>query len=165
MIVYKGRVFNIELKRKTLPNGSKADLDMIVHNGVVVILPIKGKNIVFERQYRPILDRWLYELPAGMIEKGEKPKDCAIRELKEETGLTAKTLKLLFTSFASPGMSTERLYFFVASGLKKGGQELDEHEVINIRELPLKKLVWMIRTGKIIDGKTIQGLLYYSCFV
>ena len=165
MRIYKGKVFDVEKRRKRLPNGVSMDIEMMRHNGAVVILPLNEGNIVFIREYRPVVSKWLYELPAGTMEKGESPMKCAVRELKEETGFTAKSIAPMFTSFSAPGVSTEKLYFFLAQGLKEGRQRLDEHEIIRTRELSPKRLLGMIKGSKIIDGKTIQGILYYRCFI
>jgi ADP-ribose pyrophosphatase len=165
LIIYKGRKFSVEKKIKTLPNGARMRVEAIKAGGGPTILPINRGRIVLVKEYRPVIGEWIYELPAGGRNRGEGILDSAKRELKEETGFTAKRLRSMFASFPTPGMSTEEMQFFVASGLKRGRQELERHELIKIREVTLKQALGMIRSGKIVDGKTIQAILYYSCFV
>jgi ADP-ribose pyrophosphatase len=165
LIIYKGKKFSLEKRTKVLPNGSRMDVEALKVSGGITILPINHKKIVLVKEYRPVIGRWIYELPAGGIKSGESSMECARRELKEETGFAAKRFSYMFTSFPTPGMSTEKMHFFMASGLKKGMQELERHELIKIREFTPKRALKMVQDGSIIDGKTIQGILYYSCFV
>jgi ADP-ribose pyrophosphatase len=159
----------INLKRKfvervrsvKLPNGKLVKIHEIVHNGSVVIIPIKDNKIILERHYRPVIGKWVYELPAGTIEKGEAPEKCARRELVEETGYVAKKIKKIFVSYPSPGYSTELQHFFLATNLEKSEKHLMVDEVINLKEVTAEEAVEMIKKKKIIDGKTIQAILFY----
>jgi ADP-ribose pyrophosphatase len=164
-MIYKGKKFAVEKKVKVLPNGDRMSVEAVKACGGPTILPLNRGRIVLVREYRPVIGRWIYELPAGGMKNGESDLESAKRELKEETGFTAKRFRYIFTSFPTPGMSTERMRFFVASGLVKGKKELERHELIRTREVTLKEALGMIRSGRIIDGKTIQCILYYSCFV
>ncbi len=164
MIVYKGRRLGVDRSAKKLPNGLTMTVEAVITSGGITILPIDKGNIVLVRQYRPVVERWLYELPAGGRKRGESDMECAKRELKEETGFTAKKMRYLFTSLPTVGYSTEKMHFYIASGLSKGLQELDNDEVMAVKEFTLKQALAMIRDGRIIDGKTIQGILYYSSF-
>ena len=164
MIMYKGRRFSVVKSMKALPNGLKMGVESVVVVGGITILPVNGDKIVLIRQYRPVIGKWIYELPAGGMNKRESHAECARRELKEETGFTAKRMEYLFTSLPTPGMSTERMHVFMASGLRRGRQELDKDEVIKVHEFTLKQVLGMIRAGRIIDGKTIEAILYYARF-
>ena len=165
MMIYKGKKFAVEERVQVLPNGDSMTVEAVKASGGPTILPLNRGRIVLVKEYRPVIGRWVYELPAGGLKKGESILESAKRELKEETGFTAKRFKRMFASFPTPGMSTERMQFFVASGLGKGKKELERHELIKTEEFTLRQALEMIRAGVIIDGKTIQGILYYSCFV
>jgi ADP-ribose pyrophosphatase len=155
------RKFVEKVKTVKLPNGKWVKIHEAFHNGSVVIIPIKDKKIILERQYRPVIGKWIYELPAGTIEKGESPEKCARRELAEETGYVAKKIKKVFVSYPSPGYSTELQHFFIATDLQKTKRHLMAHEVIKLKEVTPEEAVEMINKKKIIDGKTIQAILFY----
>lgn len=165
MIIYKGKYFSVEARRVRLPNKTTLRMESVRHGGAVSILPVRGGRIILERQYRPVIGKWLYEIPAGTLEAGEDPMKCAERELKEETGLSTSRISPMFSSLPSPGISTEVMHFFLARGLREGKQSLDRHEIIKTKEFAVKRLLSMIRKGEITDGKTIQAVLYYSFFV
>ena len=121
--------------RERLPNGAAMNMHVVRLNGGAVIIPVHGSKLVLERQYRPAIGRWLYELPAGLIEKGEEPIEAARRELKEETGFTAASIEHAFSSYSSPGLSDEIVHFFIARGLRKGKRHLEKHEIIETRDI------------------------------
>ncbi|VVB76935.1 RNA pyrophosphohydrolase [uncultured archaeon] len=152
----------IETKKIGRPDGTTKILERVRHDGAAVIVPITASGeVIMLRQYRPAVDAWLYELPAGTIEKGEKPVDCGARELKEETGFSANEVKEIFSSYSSPGWSTEKHYFILARGLTKGKQRLDADEKIGGEQFTTRHLQEMINDGRIVDGKTIQGICFY----
>ena len=132
----------------------------------VGILPLIGKNkIVLLRQFRFSIKREIWEIPAGKLRKKEKPKIGAKRELKEETGFEAKKLEKIGEFFLSPGYSTEYMYLFRATGLKKGKQMLDEGEMIKeVKIFSLKKALEMIKKMKILDAKSIIAILTEAFF-
>lgn len=156
------RFLRLETKKVRRKDGSLKTFERLKHDGVAIIVPVAGDGkLLMLRQYRPSVGAWLYELPAGMIEKGERPRDCAARELEEETGFSAGELKPMFSSYSSPGWSTEMHHFFLAQGLRKGKQHLDEDERLTVAAFTAGELKEMIKDGRIIDGKTIQGIYYY----
>ncbi len=165
MIVYKARKFEVHNKSILLPNEKKINIDFVKHNGAAAIIPILNNKIILERQYRYVIGKYLYEIPAGTIEKKESPIECAKRELLEETGYKAKRIIPLFSSFSSPGISTEKIYYFAAYNLKKERTNREENEIITLRFVNILKAVDMIKNKSIIDGKTIQGLLYFYNFI
>jgi ADP-ribose pyrophosphatase len=112
------------------------------------------------RQFRLSAGKVLWEIPAGTIEEGEKPEDCAVRELKEETGYTAESMKLLFRCYPTPGYSTEVMHCFLATSLTRHRRELDEDEVISVKPTALEAVFRMIASGEIIDAKTIAVVSY-----
>ena len=129
-----------------------------------MILAVKeGRSdpkVLLERQYRHAAGRFLYELPAGRIDPGEKELKAAKRELLEETGFAAKKWKRILRFWASPGFVAEAMNLYMASGLIQGNGEPEEDEVIEISFVPLKKAVSMVLRGRIQDAKTIAGVLW-----
>jgi len=143
--------------------GRKVRREIIEHGGAAAMLAIdKDNKVILVKQNRfPRGD--ILEIPAGTLEKGEKPKKCAFRELQEETGYKARKMTSLITYYPSVGYNTEAIHCFVASGLSQPGDlELDEDEIISVVKIPLKKLIKMILSGKIIDSKTICAVLTYA---
>jgi len=140
--------------------------EVVVPPDAAVILPVtEAGDIVLVRNRRPSVGRTLLELPAGTLEKGERPLTAAKRELPEETGYRAKTFRKLCAFYPSPGFCTEFMHVYLATDLTKGEQDLDETEEIEVAVMPLAKALGLIETGRIVDGKTIAALLYYRAFV
>jgi len=121
----------------------------------------KDNKVILVKQHRYPIGNIL-EIPAGTLEKGEKAEKCAFRELQEETGYKARKMTPLITYYPSVGYNTEKIYCFVATGLSPGDLKLDEDEIISVVKIPLKKLIKMILSGKIIDSKTICAVLTYA---
>jgi ADP-ribose pyrophosphatase len=136
--------------------------DAILHPGAVAIVAVDGDRVLLERQYRPVVGEWLYEIPAGTLEPGEKPEETARRELEEETGYRPGWLRRLIEFYSSPGMSTEKIIVFLAGNLSRGEQRLEEDELIEVKWVKLDEALEMIRDGRIKDAKTLIGLLYYA---
>jgi ADP-ribose pyrophosphatase len=131
----------------------------------VVILPfIKPDTILLLRQKRHAVDQILLELPAGTLEKGENPMNCAGRELQEETGYLAGRMKPLGSFFSSPGILSEKMHAFVASELTRTHSALEEDEEIEVIEVGFEEAVTMIGTGEIQDAKSVATLLMYERF-
>jgi ADP-ribose pyrophosphatase len=142
--------------------GEEYEKNFIQFRNTVGILPLIGKDkIVLIRQFRFPINKEIWEIPAGKLEKGEKPEIGAKRELKEETGYEAKNLKKIGEFYLAPGYSTEYMYLFLAQGLKKGEQNLDKGEKIKeVKIFSKKEVLKMIKTGKIVDAKTILALFF-----
>lgn len=157
--IYHGRVIDLGLEEARLPNGMTVELEVVRHPGASAIVPLHDDGrVVMIRQYRHAAGGMIYEVPAGRLNAGEDPRDCARRELREETGLLAERIDRLGAIFTTPGFTDEKIHLFVARGLKSVGQQLDHDEVIEVIERPLPDLMQMIRRGEIIDGKTICAL-------
>ena len=154
--IYQGRAFSVRQDRVRLPDGAETKLDIVEHIGAVTILPIDADgNIWFVRQYRHAVGSEFLELPAGTLEPGEAPEVCADRETREEIGMGAKKLQKIGTFYMAPGYSTELMHAFMATELYEAPLEADSDEFLNLERIPLKQIPDMIRTGKIIDGKTL----------
>ncbi|MCD6363279.1 MAG: NUDIX hydrolase [Synergistetes bacterium] len=164
-LVYQGRVVNLRVDEVMLPDGRRTRREVVEHRGAVVILPItRGGEIVMVRQYRYPVGEELLELPAGTLELGEDPQVCAERELTEETGYKAGSIRLLTSYYSSPGFCTERLYLFLATDLEPGSQKLESDERIKVELYSLDEVKDKVRCGEIKDAKSVAGILYYVVF-
>lgn len=160
--VYKGKIINVRVDTLQI-NGKPAIREIVEHNGSAAILPLIGYTIIMEKQYRHPIRKELLEIPAGTLEKGEKPEECAARELIEETGYKAGSLKPLGRFYMTPGYCTELIHVFVATNLSKvEHHEMDEDEEITIVRVSVEDAVKMILNGKIEDAKTVCAVLAYA---
>lgn len=161
--VRKGRKFDFEVVKVEMPGGRAIEVDLVRHGGAAVILPVLEnggvKSIVFVRNHRFSIRRPLLEIPAGTLEKGEDPAVCAGRELIEETGYRAARVEALVEFFPSPGMSDERMFTFLATGLTHVGQDLEEDESIAVEIVPASDAIAMASDGRLEDGKSILAIL------
>jgi ADP-ribose pyrophosphatase len=158
--IYRGRVFNLVRAHFRLPNGKEPTFDLVKHHGAVVIVPVdqQGK-IWFVRQFRIGAEQELLELPAGVLEKGEKPEQSAAREIQEEIGMAPGQLQKLGEFYMVPGYSTEKLHAYLATGLYASSLPGDDDELLERVSLPIQEAYEMARSGKIQDGKTLALLL------
>jgi ADP-ribose pyrophosphatase len=162
-ILHRGRNFSFLLDEVELPSGRRTTRNMVNHPGAVAIIPVLQNNkIVLVKQYRYSVKNFLLELPAGTIENEESPRECAKRELLEETGCDAGTLERVFACFTAPGYSSELIHFFMARKLRKMGQKPEQDESLFVMEFKLEELLDMIAKEEIRDAKTIIGLLFYN---
>jgi ADP-ribose pyrophosphatase len=156
---FSGRVFNVEVHAVTLPDGTSSRREIVRHNGGACVLALDSQmGVAMVRQYRKAFDCELLEIPAGKLEAGEDPLDCARRELSEETGLTAARFHLLTTFYPSPGYSSEILHIYLATGLTPGQAHLDHGEFLSCQTCPLDELLDRVDRGEIRDAKTIIAL-------
>ena len=159
--IYKGRIVDLRVERVTLPNGASVDLELMHHVGASAVAAVDERDrVVLIRQYRHAAGGYIWELPAGVLDSADElPEACAARELQEETGLVAARLERLASIFTTPGFCDERIHLFLARGLREEGHTHADDEVIaEIRRIPIEEAVTMIRTGEIVDGKTIVGV-------
>jgi ADP-ribose pyrophosphatase len=166
--VFKGRVFWITRDEVAEPGGVRATREVIRHNGSVVILAVDTRTnpsdpgILLIRQWRHAANQFLFELPAGRIEPGEKLIPSGRRELEEETGYHARKWSKLTKYFASPGFLSEAMHILLAEDLSVGPPSPEEDEKIEVHMTPLSEVLRLIRAGKIHDGKTLIGVLFYA---
>ena len=159
--IFEGKVLSLSLYDITL-NGRKVKREVVEHRGAAAILAFEGKKVILVRQHRFPLG-YVLEIPAGTLEKGEKPRTCALREIQEETGYKAKKMTHFLTYYPSVGYNTEAIHCFVAKDLTKVGElKLDYDEIMSVVKIDFTKLVSMIKAGKILDSKTICAALTYA---
>jgi ADP-ribose pyrophosphatase len=160
--IYQGKILGLSVYDLVV-EGRKVKREMIEHRGAAAMLAFDENNkIILVKQHR-FPHGYVIEIPAGTLEKREDPKKCAFRELEEETGYRAGKMTPLITYYPSIGYNTEAIHCFVASGLKKiADLNLDEDEILSVVKMDLKKVVHMIKSGKIQDSKTICAVMTYA---
>jgi nudix-type nucleoside diphosphatase (YffH/AdpP family) len=160
--LYAGRILTLRLKYLRQPDGSTRLREIVEHApGAAVVAVDADGQVLLVRQSRPAVGTDLLELPAGLVDTGETPLDCARRELAEETGFTADHLQPLTRFYSSPGFCTELLHIFVATDLRPAPTAHDEEEDIELVRLPLGVAIDQVLDGEISDAKTVAGLLAY----
>ncbi len=164
--LFKGRVFTLKRDRVAEPSGIVTTREIIVHPGSVVVLPLLADGrIVLIRQYRHAAGQYLWELVAGHKEPNESVATGVHRELMEETGYTAKRIRKMLEVYPSPGLLGERMDIFLAEGLTKGKARPEDDEKITQKAITLKEAERWIKSGKIRDSKSVNGILYYARFI
>lgn len=157
--IYKGRVVDLRLETVRLPNGATVEMELIQHPGAAAVVPVtQNGTVLLVRQYRHAVGGYILEIPAGKLDPGEDPRDCAARELEEEIGVRAARLEPVITFYTTPGFTDEVIHVYRATGLTPGRQKLGHDEVLEVVEMPLEEAMARIRDGSIQDGKTIIGL-------
>jgi len=169
--IYTGRVVHLDVDSVQYPDGSKGEMEMLRHPGAAAVIPFasdpKGADptVLLIRQYRYATGGPLFEIPAGRLDAGEAPEQCARRELKEEVGVTAGRLERLTTIWTTPGFTDERIHLFWAADLAAGAHAREPDEFIEVVPKPLSEVLAMVRNGDICDGKTVVAILYMAGFI
>jgi ADP-ribose pyrophosphatase len=161
--VYEGLVFNVD--RATIDDdGLVYKREILEHYGSAVVLPVhENGDVTLIKQYRHPAKDYLIEIPAGTVEQGETPEECAFREIEEETGLIAGTLERVSEFYVSPGFLSEKMHLFIAKNLRESAQNLDDDESIEVLRMPLSDAAAFVSDGTIKDAKTIIGILLAAC--
>jgi ADP-ribose pyrophosphatase len=160
--IFEGKILGLSVYDGII-EGRKVKREMIEHRGAAAMLAFDEDNkVILVKQHR-FPHGFVLEIPAGTLEKGEEPLNCAFRELEEETGYRAKKMTSLISYYPSIGYNTEIIHCFVATGLKKiADLSLDDDEILSVVKVSLKRLIGMIKSGKIQDSKTICAVLTYA---
>ena len=168
--IHTGKIVKMDRDTIRYPDGSEADVDIVRHPGASAVVPFlsdpegEDPQILLLRQYRYAADGYLYEIPAGRLDPGESPMACAARELKEETGCTAKRIEPLITMVTTPGFTDERIHLFMATELAHGEAAREADEFVDVVMMRLSEALELIQRGEIVDGKTALGILYTAGF-
>lgn len=159
--VYKGRLLDVYCDSIELPNGHKSKREYIKHVGAACVVPVDNEgNIIIEKQFRYPFHKVLTEIPAGKLDSKEEPHlEAALRELKEETGYTAKEMIYLGEFLPTCAYSDEIIHMYLATGLSLGEQKLDDDEFVGVEKMSLEEAVGEIMKGNITDGKTQTAIL------
>ncbi|MGQ9890167.1 MAG: NUDIX hydrolase [Aggregatilineales bacterium] len=158
--VYAGRVVKLEVSEVRLPDGSAGVREVVRHQGAVAVVPVfDNRDVLLVRQYRIGAGASILEIPAGLLEAGERPEACAARELQEETGYQPGALTSLGGYYTAPGYTTEYIHLFLAADLTPSELASDPDEFIEVARMPLSRALEMVDAGEIVDGKTQIGLL------
>jgi ADP-ribose pyrophosphatase len=159
-LVHRGRVIEVYTERLLYANGREYDLDLVRHPGAAAIVPIDANGrVCLVRQYRHGVEEFLWEIPAGKLDGGEPPEQCAVRELAEETGIAAKRWTPLGLFIPAPGLFTEVIHLYLARDLQIGTPAPDVDEDLELQWLPLERAIEFVLRGEWSDGKTALGLV------
>ncbi|MDE5655115.1 MAG: NUDIX hydrolase [Clostridia bacterium] len=162
-LIYNGRILALYNDEVTLADGSESKREYVHHNGGSSVLAVDKEGYVYlVEQFRYPYREMLLEIPAGKTELGESAYDCAIRELKEEVGLTADSLIDLGVIYPSPGYTDEPLHIFLATSFTVGENNPDEHELINTKKIKFAEALQMVERNEIKDAKTVTAILRYA---
>jgi ADP-ribose pyrophosphatase len=157
--VYDGRILNFRVDQVMLENGKTTKREIIEHHGAAAIVPVtRDRDVILVRQYRYAITTHLLEIPAGTMEPGERPEQCASRELEEETGYSCKEMEKIMEFFPVPGYSTEKIHVYLAKELIKSKMHTEDDENIELEIMPLHRALEKVRSGEIQDAKSICAL-------
>ncbi|MBI3803909.1 MAG: NUDIX hydrolase [Nitrospirae bacterium] len=157
--IYRGKIVHLFIESATLPNGKTFELEVVRHPGAAAVVPLLANGkVVLIYQYRHAAGGYIYEVPAGKLDKGEAPEACAAREVEEEIGYRVGALEKLTTIFTAPGFCDEQIHLFLATGLTPSAQDLGEDEVLQIIEMPFAEAMQKIEDQTIRDAKSIVAL-------
>lgn len=168
--IYTGRIVTLDVDQVRFPDGSTGEMEMVRHPGAAAVLPFLSDpagddpQIMLLKQFRHAVGGYLYEVPAGKLEKGEDPEECAVRELREETGCSAQRVQHLFTTFTTPGFTDEQIHVYIAVGLTRGEPHTERDEFLEVHTMTLSRALQMIQQGDIRDAKTSLAILYAAGF-
>jgi len=157
--VFRGRIVELSVDRVRLPNGKVCELEMIRHPGAAAVVPVDDNgDVILVRQYRYAAGGLLLEVPAGKLDGGEPPAECAARELQEETGFSATEITPMGWIWTTPGFTDEKIWLYLATGLSPARQDLQDDEVLTVERLPLSEAVRQAERGEIRDAKSVCAL-------
>lgn len=161
--IYEGKIVNLRVDTIELQDKKYSKREIVEHSGGVGVVAITEEDeIVLVKQYRKAISKEILEIPAGKLELNEKPKDTALRELKEETGYSTDNIEYISEFYPTPAYCTEKIHVFLARDLVPGEQDLDENEFVEVIKLPFEEAYEMVLNGDLTDAKTIIGITLYG---
>lgn len=161
--IFNGQVVKLTLHTIVMPDGKQATREVINHPGGVAVLAVDEQNQIYlVKQFRKPLEKEILEIPAGKLHPGEDPFECAVRELKEETGLSAKSWSKITSYYTTPGFTDEVLHVYLATELTVGTACPDEDEILSLVVMPFAQALEKVASGEICDGKSIIALQYLA---
>jgi ADP-ribose pyrophosphatase len=164
--IYSGKIVKLHVDKVLQASGATVIREVVIHPGGVTAIPVLDDGrIVLERQFRYALQKYIFELPAGKLDKGVPPEVQIADELEEEIGCKAGSIDYLTTFYTTPGICTEAIHLYVARNLVKCNQSLEEGEHLTVEAYTVEECIEKIRSGEICDGKTILGILWYKMFI
>jgi ADP-ribose pyrophosphatase len=172
-LIHQGRIIRLERHAVEFPNGTTGELDVVRHPGAAAVVPFlddpsaADPRVLLIRHFRHAAGGWLWEIPAGRLDAGERehPELCARRELKEETGYTAESIRPLLSIVTTPGFSDEVIHLFMATGLTTGETAREPDEFMELHQVRLSKVSKMIQDNEITDSKSLIGLMFVQCYI
>lgn len=161
--VFEGRIIKVKVDKVEMPDGSTSTRELVEHPGGVGIVAVTDNDeIILVKQYRKPLDKVIYEIPAGKLDPGEHHRTCGIRELEEETGLSANVFEYMGFIYPSPGFTDEVTHVYLAKELTQGETHPDDDEFLDVEKVPFERALKMVIDGEINDAKSVFGLLKYN---
>lgn len=167
---YQGRIIHLDVDTVGFPDGSTGQLEMIRHPGASAVVPFlddpaaPDPRVLLIRQFRHAAESFIWEIPAGRLDPGETPEDCARRELAEETGRRAGRLARLTTIYTTPGFTDERIHLFLAEQLEEGNHRREADEFMEVHEVAWSDVLSMMERGEVQDAKTLVALMHVGLF-
>lgn len=159
---FEGRIITVKVDEVEMPDGALSLREIVEHPGGVGVVAVTDKGeVIMVKQFRKPIERAIYEIPAGKLDKGEHHRDCGLRELEEETGLKAGVFEYLGFIYPSPGFTDEVTHVYLAKELTEGEVHPDDDEFLDVEKIPLDRAVEMIMNNEINDAKTVFGILKY----
>ncbi len=158
--IYNGRVVSLAVHDVRMQDGTESTREVVQHPGAVAVVAVdKKRNVLLVKQFRLAAGKELYEIPAGILDPGESPAECAERELQEEVGYRPAKLESIGGVYPSPGYSSEFIHLFLATSLIESRLETDADEFVEVKRIPFAQVLGMIEHGEIVDSKSIAALL------
>lgn len=169
--LYTGRIVNLDRDTVRFPDGSTGQLEMLRHPGASAVVPLldppgdPDPRVLLIRQFRHAADDFIWEVPAGRLDPGESPEQCAARELEEEAGMRPGRLEWLTTMYTTPGFTDERIHLFLATELTAGAHAREADEFLEVVERRWSEVMRLVREGRVVDGKTLICLMFVQCYM
>ncbi|MWC28390.1 NUDIX domain-containing protein [Paenibacillus sp. MMS18-CY102] len=162
--IFEGKIISLQVDTIELPDGGQATREIVRHPGAAAVLALLDDKMLVVEQFRKPLEKFQIEIPAGKLDPNEDPIVCAGRELEEETGYRATSLRPLSAFYTSPGFADEKLYVYLAEGLEKGKMNPDEDEYLRVEAITLEQALAYIAEGRISDAKTVLAVYAWRLY-